>query len=180
MAASIYTVKGSLNWAKVFEINRDKTGPNDSWEETGGRTSINVVLDKENFSIFKASGSRLKPDMNDDGTYTVQFTRKWKDAYENYGGQPVVVKIDGSPWSLNDDGLIGNGSVGLVKFTVYDTQIGKGTRLEGVQVLEHVSYASDYTPPTLFEDMTHAGEGTKQKSKPSTKDSSVIDDEIPF
>jgi len=41
---------------------------------------------------------------------------------------------------METDGLIGNGSVGVVFLDVYDTKMGKGCRLSGVQVVDHVEF----------------------------------------
>ena len=39
--------------------------------------------------------------------------------------------------------MIGNGSVGVVYVDVYDTKMGVGSRLSGVQVIDHVVFESE-------------------------------------
>ena len=39
------------------------------------------------------------------------------------GGAPVVADISGKAWSLDEKGLIGNGSKGIVKVEVYPTKM---------------------------------------------------------
>lgn len=131
-------IRGKAMWAKLFERNRD-TG--EYHTETDGVTSIEVVLEKEELDKLKATGSRLRPKVTDDGL-SVRFRRPWKHrSIEEFGGPPQVVDAEGKEW---DDGVsIGNGSEVEVAIEVYDTSMGKGTRLTGVKVLEHVSYESE-------------------------------------
>ena len=57
----------------------------------------------------------------------------------------MVTHADGTPWDLDVDGLIGNGSTVEILATVYDIpKYGKvGTRLDVVKVLDHVSSPVD-------------------------------------
>jgi hypothetical protein len=135
MASNRIYITGTAMWAKLFERNRD-TG--DYHTETDGITSVCLLLEKEELGKLKASGSRLRPAVTDDGL-SVKFRRPWKHrSIAEFGGAPQVVDKDDKPW--DDSVSIGNGSKVTVAITVYDTAMGKGTRLEGVKVLELVPY----------------------------------------
>ena len=138
MATQRFYIKGKAKWAKLFERNRDQ---GEYHTETDGVTSIELVLEKEELDKLKKSGSRLRPKITDDGL-SVRFRRPWKhQSIEEFGGPPQVVDADGNDW---DDGVsIGNDSEVEVAYDVYDTKMGKGTRLVGVKVLDLVSYESE-------------------------------------
>ena len=84
-----------------------------------------------------------KPDPEGRGT-RVTFKRPWKDRFDRdwAAGPPTVYSPSGSTWDSEADGLIGNGSVGVVYLDVYDTKMGKGCRLNGVQVIDHIVFES--------------------------------------
>jgi len=164
---------GISYWAKVFEDNRDKTGFEDALVEIGGQTTIDMDLDADNMEKLKKSKSmkRGTPSNDNAGMTRVRFTRKWTEQYG--GGEPSVVKADGTKWDYDEDGPIGNGSTVEVTLAVYDTSRKSivGTRLEKVKVVEHKAYdpdaeEEDDTPPAT----------TKAKA-PVKED---LDDEIPF
>lgn len=190
MASKRYYITAHIDWAKVFEQNRDKTGPNGAWEDRGGACTVVAWLDEDAQKTFKESGSRLtymkKYDekegekvtlKNDKGHKAIQFRRYFQHHIEGLGGAPEVVHADGTPWDIDEDGLIGNGSKAIVCFTVYDTKTGPGTRLEGVQILEHISYESDKEyNPSLF----RSREETSDKPKDTKEKKPVLEDDIPF
>ncbi len=137
-------VFGTLEWAKLFEQNRDM-GPYD--QETNGATSVTIIVDKDEQKKLKESGSQKKPVMKkleEEGVIAYNFKRPWEDKYGRdwAGGAPKVFGPDGSAWDLEVDGLIGNGSKGVVVLDVYETAKGVGTRLVAVQVIEHVPYVN--------------------------------------
>lgn len=182
-------IRGEARWAKIFEENRDKKGPNDAWVDFGGKTTIQIhSKDRSVFEPLEDVGSqkRIKKD-KEDGTYYAQFDRKW-DAPYTYGGAPRVVHADGeTDWDINQDGLVGNGSEVIVLLSVQDVKGMMATRLEGVQVIDHVEYESDFDPdaeygPPGFKDQTKgkttAKKATKAKAKKVAED--MPDDEIPF
>lgn len=138
MATALYNITGEASWAKLFERNRDR---GDFHEATDGITSINILLDKESLDVLKKSGSRLRPSITEDGM-SVKFRRPWvHQSVTEFGGQAKIVDKDDEPWDTSI--AIGNGSKVEVFFSVYDTSKGKGTRLEGVRVLELVEYESE-------------------------------------
>lgn len=135
MATQRIYLTGTAMWAKLFERNRDQ---GDYHKETDGITSICLLLEKEELGKLKASGSRLRPAVTDDGL-SVKFRRPWKHrSIAEFGGAPQVVDKDGNQW--DETVSVGNGSKVEIVISVYDTPMGKGTRLEGVKVLDLVSY----------------------------------------
>lgn len=174
-------LKGELHWCKVFPSNRDKQGPNGVWAKHGGATCIDIHLDEDNAKILKSSGSQKKLDKKDGkGRYIVKIVRKWEAPF-TYGGAPQVAHADGSPWDIDTDGLIGNGSTGIVYASVYPTPNGTGTRLDAVQVINHIPYESDgdFTPGVRFKDYSTGDDSPKAKPK-SEKVDLPFEDEVPF
>lgn len=138
MPTQMISVIGTAKWAKLFDYNKDT---NEAFHGPGGGYTINVVLDKSELDKVKASGARLKPSITDDGV-ELKFRRKHSHpTIPEFGGPPKVVDAEDNPWDT--EVTIGNGSQVEVFFTVYDTSMGKGTRLEGVRVLDLVEYVSE-------------------------------------
>ena len=134
MATKTIELHGIIEWAKLFEHNRDfKFDPD-------GITSVDLVMDDSNMEKFRASKIRLGQSPDEQGRGTrVKFKRKWKDSAGDWaGGAPNVYGPDGSAW--DSETLIGNGSIGAVYVDVYDTKHGPGSRLKAVQVIDHVEY----------------------------------------
>lgn len=177
-----------VEWAKVFEQNRDKEGPNGAYKSHGGAYSIDLLLDEANLKILADSGSqkaagRAKA-FNDApaGFKRVNITRKHEAPF-TYGGPPQVAKADGTAWDINEDGLIGNGSTAVVHLAVYEGGGLIGTRIEGLQVIKHQVYESESTGGgPRFKDRSADAEtiGEKSESKPADTASDVVEDEIPF
>ena len=136
MATKTIELTGTLEWAKLFEGNRDN-GEYDI--ETDGATTVDLIMDDKTLKAMKDAGIR-KSAKESEGGYRVKFKRPWKDKFDREwaAGPPKVFGPDGSEW--DDGALIGNGSVGVVFVDVYDTKMGKGCRLNGVQVIDHVSF----------------------------------------
>lgn len=139
MSAQLIELEGISNWAKVFENNRDT---NEDFHGEGGAYTIDVQLEKEELDKLTNSGSRLKPKLTDDGI-SIRFKRKHVHpaGIEELGGPPKVVDAEKNPFP--EKTLIGNGSKVKVYVSVYDTKMGKGTRLEGIQVTDLVEYEGD-------------------------------------
>ena len=140
MATTYHNVEGTFTWAQVTPGNEavkfDFNGmnPGDLCLDQK-ETKITIEMDEENLAVFSASGSRkgIK-----DGN-KVEFVRDpSKELGEDLLGYPMVVL--GEEGREVYEGRIGNGSRGRVNFCVYDSKNGKGTRLEGVRVLELVEY----------------------------------------
>lgn len=133
--SSLHSVTGIAKWAKVFEFNRDR---GEFHKDYDGAYTIQVYLDEDEMKKHSASGSRIKPKIDDDGVYINYKRKHTNEAIPALGGAPKVVDDNDEPWDT--DKLIGNGSKVEVFFTVYDSKMGKGTRLEGIRVLDPVEY----------------------------------------
>jgi hypothetical protein len=133
MATKKHTVVGTAMWSKVFEHNGELKDYQGNPHPFGKKFKIDVILDKENKALYKASGSAGKGKFDDDGNFIATFSRKEKDRFEWASGVPEVLNADGTKF---DATLIPNGSKVEVEFSVYTTSMTPGTRLEKVIVLD--------------------------------------------
>ena len=132
MASTTHYITGLASWAKLFPHNKDK---NEDFHGPGGAYTIDLIVDKEELESFSSTGARTTPRITEDGT-VIKFKRKHDHAaIPAFGGPPQVVDADKQAW---DGTLIGNGSTVECAYTVYDTKMGKGCRLEGVRIIEHI------------------------------------------
>ena len=136
------TVNGIAEWAKVFPENRDMEGYGGKYQQWNGCCTIDLILDDENIDKLTSAGCSKKPKPDDQGRgKRVKFERRYDTGNDWSSGPPVVTKLDGTPWSLQDDGLIGSGSMVEVDVTIYDTQYDiSGQRLDRVMITDHVQY----------------------------------------
>jgi hypothetical protein len=133
MSSQTYYITGKAQWAKVFTHNKDS---NEDFHGPGGAYTVDLVVDKEELDAFVATGARTTPKTAEDGML-IKFKRKHTHpTIPAFGGPPQVVDAEKNAW---DGTLIGNDSILEVAYTVYDTKMGKGSRLEGVRVIEHVA-----------------------------------------
>lgn len=153
MATRYVNVTGKAYWAKVFEENRDLTGWDDSLVETGGQYVVMVEADADSIHELTMARSQTVDNMKDvpvekGSTTTVKCVKLRRD-HEKYSrkgdllewasGAPKIVKDDGkTPWSIEDDGLLGNGTEIVARVAVYDAGKNVGTRLEAIRVVNHV------------------------------------------
>lgn len=178
-------VEGIANWGKIFASNRDMEGYKGAYKEYDGATSIELVLDSDNWEKLKRSGTMKRGKPVDGGT-AVKLERKWNTGKDWDSGAPEVLRADGNPWDVDTDGFIGNGSKVRVMAVVTDFP-DKGvssTRLEMVKVLELVPYEgvddqfrkdeSGGTQPKA------AAPEVKTEQKPVPKVADDLDQEIPF
>lgn len=202
---------GIFEWAKVFEETRDMIGANGAYEACDGACTLDLIVTPDVYQQLADTGSQKSPLILDkngkwrgERTWSskeqgksfldaleeadqlkVKLVRKWK-APHTYGGAPQVAHVDGSAWSLQEDGLIGNGSKGIAYVSVYEAKGLVGTRLDGVQVLEHVVYdngGDDTGAPTgpRFKDYTADTPKAVTKAKAAPKKAELEEDsEIPF
>ena len=181
MATKTLEIHGILEWAKLFEDDRDN-GEYDV--ETDGATSIDIIVDPANQAIIEAAGVRKKARPDPDGRgVRYAFKRAWKDKYEREWaeGPPRIFTPAGNAWSKEEDGLIGNGSVGVVYLDVWSGKMGVGSRLSGVQVIDHVTFSKEGgggSPGLKPKDYTQ-GQAQAPQSPPPTA-APVVDDNIPF
>jgi len=132
MASQTYKITGKSKWAKIFPHSMDK---NEDFHGPGGAYTIDLIVEQEAKDTFVSTGARTTPKVTEDGV-TIKFKRKHNHpTIDAFGGPPQVVDADSNDW---DGTLVGNGSEVEVAFTVYDTKMGKGCRLEGVRVIDLV------------------------------------------
>lgn len=158
MAKTIYkevTTVGPIEWAKIFESNREMEGYEGAYADCDGAYTVTQILTKEELEKLKKTGSQKKPIMKrltEDGVLAIKFERKHevktKDGtvIAQAGGAPKVFGPDGKPWDVEVDGLIGNGTIAEVTNLVstFLGQDGKPisrTSILKIKVLEHVPYA---------------------------------------
>jgi hypothetical protein len=141
MPTEMVVLEAELHWCKVFEHNRDMDGYEGAAREFDGEYSVTAKLDEENLEKLEASKSMKAANARDkgpdeNGLFTVKFTRKHMDRFEWASGAPKVTTDTDEPWDGTT--LIGNGSKGLVTVAVYSTRRPSifGTRLEKVQVTD--------------------------------------------
>ncbi len=187
MATELVKVEGILEWAKIFEVNRDYRYS----EETDGEYQITVIMDGDNTKKLKEAGcaKTFKKDEQGRGT-VVRLTRPHNTGKDWQGGPPKVAGPDGTAWDLQADGLIGNGSRGVVVVSIYGGEDGlrKGSRLEAVQVIDHIRYESENNGnyggyESFFKDYTKGEDPKKSapvKSAPVKREHVELNDEIPF
>ena len=198
---------GPVQWAKVFEFNREKDGYNGSYKECDGAYTINQKLSKEEFNKLKEAGSLKKPIQKFllDGEIVVKHERKHLiPAAPQAGGAPLVIDRYGREWDTDNWGLIGNDSVCeieslVTKFEITDENGNKKpvarTTMKVVKVLEAKIYNSetktveDFTPPAPNGDWKKDKFFNEQqqeviKQQPKVEEEYLpeidLDDEIPF
>ena len=182
MATRIVKITGIAEWAKVFADNRDLTGWKASpqvegtYEKYDGACTIDLILDDDSVAKLQAAkcAKGFKPDLLGRGQ-RVKFDRKFNTGHDWSSGAPIVTKEDGSKWTLDEDGPIGNGSTVEVTLHIYDLpSYGTvGTRLEHVHVVDHLQYL----PPQEFIQPQDSGDSPPA---PKKKAKEVLEDEILF
>jgi len=174
MPSTQYDIKGRIEWAKVFESNRDRA---EFHQETDGMYKVTVATDEKTMKELQKAGLGKKFKETDHG-WSVTLDRPHKGKHEWQGGPPIVADITGKAWNLEEKGFIGNGSEGIVKFELYDAGARKGSRLLGLQVLDHVVYESEggsSQPRSMFTDHSQSSGGST-----SSTSSQEPQDSIPF
>ena len=175
MPSTQHEIKGRIDWAKVFEVNRDRAHFH---QETDGMCKVTVSTDEKTMKELQKAGLGKKFKETDHG-WSVTLDRPHKGKHEWQGGAPLVADVTGKLWNLDEKGFIGNGSEGIVKFELYDGKNTdrKGSRLLGLQVLDHVVYESEggpSQPRSMFTDQSSSGGSTSSTSSQEPQDS------IPF
>ena len=174
MPSTKIDIKGTIEWAKVFESNRDRA----EWNvETDGEYKVTVITDEATANMLKEAGCMKKIEKVEGG-HRVTVARPHTGLQDWQGGPPIVADKSGELWDLRTKGLIGNGSEGIVKVEVYPTRTGRtGTRFLGLQVLNHVVFESEggsSQPSAMFEDHSESPAVTASVSPKEPQDS------IPF
>lgn len=156
MAFKEVTTKGTIEWAKIFEENRDLVGYEGAYEACEGAYTVVQVMDKEEYEKLKKAGTQKKPIQKRlmDGELAINFERKHKVVNSEgvevpkAGGAPKVIGPNGKPWNLEEDGRIGNGTLAEVTnlintFKGRDGKTYSRTALVKVKILELVPYVRE-------------------------------------
>tara|TARA_R110000751_G_scaffold117753_5_gene218050 strand:+ start:798 stop:1328 length:531 start_codon:yes stop_codon:yes gene_type:complete len=176
MAQRGVKLRAVLQWAKVFEENRDRTGykktpqSEGSYESCNGACTVDIIMDNDNVELLKSIGwgRAFKSDPEGRGMMT-KVIRKFDTGHEWQGGAPEVKNgKTGKPWTF-EDGELGNGTIADVYVIVYDTDVGPGSRLDRIDVLDHVPHEGIATK-TVY----------KSVSPSTTPAAPAVEDEIPF
>lgn len=146
MATETYKFTGKAKWAKVYDPEEFRGASN--WK-------INLYLNDLEVEKRKKAGIQSKTYSDEDGTY-VTFKRpqtKLIKGVLNEFSPPKIFDVNGNcivDYKKSADGtnfervgkpvLIGNGSVVEATVTVYDTQMGKGQRLESIKIIDLIEY----------------------------------------
>ena len=155
MAYTEVKTTGPIEWARLFEGNRDMEGYQGAYAACDGAYTVSQILSKEEFTKLQTAGTTKKPVQKRlmDGELVIKFERKHtvtsKDGtlVGKAGGAPVVTDAEGNAWT-DEHGLIGNGSVAEVSnlISTFKGQDGKmyaRTSLVSVKIIEHVKYEKD-------------------------------------
>jgi len=147
------TTTGPIEWAKIFENNRDMEGYEGDFVKCEGAYTLNQILTQADLEKLEEAGSQkapIKKRLINDKQIVVKFVRKHlvtrRDGsiLPQAGGAPKVTDADGNPWT-EEMGLIGNGSTAEVTnlITTFKGQDGKmysRTTLTGLKILEHIKH----------------------------------------
>lgn len=149
MAFKEVTTTGPIEWAKVYEGNRDMVGYQGVYEACDGAYTLLQILSKEEMAKLKAAGSSKKAKQARlmDGEIAVTFERKHRvtnskgEFIPKASGAPKVVDANDQPFTE----IIGNGSIAEVTnlvttFKLPDGTMGARTTLQKVKILEHIPY----------------------------------------
>lgn len=143
MSTTTLYLTGKIEWAQHLFEPDDYLGVK--------KYKVDFYPTEQSLEDLVKSGSRKKIG---DGTLgkRVRLDRPFaKDWGKGKGleelGPPEILTSEGKPWPK--DTIIGNGSEVTVKVVVYDTRMGKGTRLEAVRIDELVPYESSDSPSPI-------------------------------
>lgn len=134
MATKYINLRGKLKWTNKLK-ETDEYGGNTFW-----KVSL-YDMDEASIAAFEESGCRVRP-KDDEGAQVYTFRRDTNKMIKGENVEfepPLVVDNEGNKF----EGSIGHGSEGIVNVAVYDTQMGKGHRLQGVKVVELVEFEPD-------------------------------------
>lgn len=180
MASKYIAIEGVVEWAKLFEHNRDKEGYNGAYAETNGRTTMNLNIEKSDYDKLKGAGFMGRGEPVGD-KIKVKLTRKWETGRDWDSGQAEILRADGNSWDVDTDGEIGNGSVlrVLVILTPFPQVNATSTRFEKVKVLEHVPYGNN-DRDGFYTDESSANPPNSPAPETSSGAMEEDMDEIPF
>lgn len=137
MATKVHEIEGKILWANNLFVADNYAG--------NSYYKANLVVDLDNYDKFRLSGVRTKVRKDEDGNPLILLKRNAKpsignDGKEFAGGMPAVFDEAGNPWDREK--LIGNNSIVRANYITYDTDTGKGHRLESIVVMKHIPYVN--------------------------------------
>ena len=168
-----FTMDMVLEYAKVFEENRDMGGddnkPAKKAKSHNGQYVVNAYFTDPS-QIEELLQSGLEPEFsgnprikqgNDFGIgkyvklgryhdHVMSFTDKnGKQTEVNFGGAPAVVNLTNGVenkawWTYAEDGTLGNGTKAKVQYESYSN--GSGVRLIAIGVTDHVAWEDSSAP----------------------------------
>lgn len=152
LKAKTIVMDGYIKWARLRTSEMDTKFVPDGQYNAEFYPEDQENLDKI-MSEAKARGKKiaLKDPYDGEGFGTGKYFKIYRNhvnrSVEEFGGPPVVVKMDGDTvndrWDFEMDGLIGNGSKVRIKVVMYGDGNMAGHRLEKLGVLDLVSYVPD-------------------------------------
>lgn len=152
LKAKTIVMDGYIKWARLRTSEMDTKFVPDGQYNAEFYPEDQENLDKI-MSEAKARGKKiaLKDPYDGEGFGIGKYFKIYRNhvnrSVEEFGGPPVVVKMDGDTvnnrWDFEMDGLIGNGSKVRIKLVMYGDGNMAGHRLEKLGVLDLVSYVPD-------------------------------------
>jgi len=155
-------LRGSLNWAKVFDLV-----PN--YNKDGLEWTFDLVLDGDGLKQVKQYKVLKTKEKGDDTV--LSFKQKEERANGSKNNPITVTDAAGKPWPA--DTPLGNGTVADVKFEIWDFGPGKfpGIYPKAIRVLDHVPYERQEFAPLSEDDKFFAKASEAEKAYiPSTKE----------
>ena len=141
MSTQVLYLEGRSRYAMVQPGQEDK--------KYGNKIKVGVYLTPEATTLFKMSGSRKEVKNDEHGDYVI-FDRDLDAEIGKSGHKQGYAKIvepnpdypekDKENKTIPFTKMIGNGSEVVLRIEIYDSKFGKGTRLEGVNVIKHIPY----------------------------------------
>lgn len=185
MANEVKTVyaRGKFHWAKVIGAPRLKTG---EFADGSREWTIDFTPDKDGVKAFKEHGIQLRDPKGKD-TREERFYTFRQPEFNTHGekNDPIkIVESDGkTPWGNK---LIGNETVGEVKFVVKDYGKGKrkGVYIRAVRILDLVPYEVQDFAPLSEDDEFFAAPDIEAADTPDFEqdfglETADMDDDIP-
>jgi hypothetical protein len=183
-------IRGILNYAKVLGKPRKHTGlPK---YDKGPYWSVDVTPDAKSLALIesldledklrprkKADEAKIAADGNRVGTGKFLSFRHLLNRTDGGENEPIrIVDARGMKWS--DGKLIGNGTVADVKVRVVDYGPGsdKGTYIQAMRILDHVSYESDEFGALSEDDAYFVSTDIEAEEQVTSEDD--LSDDVPF
>lgn len=143
MATQFFYLEGEVKWAKVKEPVL----------KYGSKTEYEWCVDFKPANEAEFLATKTQKKIKDGFAKLSRDPERFDKEGNIVKEEPPKVLIrteDGT--NVPFDGLVGNGSKVIAKIAVYDTRMGKGTRLEGFVVLDLVPYEGTPTAPISTSD----------------------------